>query len=129
VEFTPRNDPMTVMTVCNGRKHAPRGVRGGQDAQVGGNFHVGAAGIPVELPGSVACLLRPGESIVGRDNGGGGYGDPAERDPESVLADVIEGYETFERARDVYKVALTRDAFGFIDGIDAATTARLRASG
>ncbi len=126
VEFVPRNDDMTVMTVCNGRKHAPRGVRGGADAQHGGNFHVRADGSAIELPGSVACTLRPGESIIGLDNGGGGYGDPAERDPAKVLADVIEGYETPERAREVYKVALETDAHGFFVGVDAAATIALR---
>jgi N-methylhydantoinase B len=127
VEFVPRNDEMIVMTVCNGRKHAPRGVRGGENAQEGGNFHVLADGATQELAGSVACKLRPGESIIGLDNGGGGYGNPAERDPEKVLADVIEGYETAERARDVYKVVLTTDAHGFIAGFDKAATEALRA--
>ena len=34
--------------------------------------------------------------------GGGGYGPPAERDPEAVHADVREGYVTEARAREQY---------------------------
>jgi N-methylhydantoinase B len=101
-------------------------VRGGHDAHGGGNYLVRGDGQVTELAGSVDCLLQPGQSIIGVDNGGGGYGDPAERDPEKVLADVIEGYETLERARDVYKVAITKDAFGFINGFDPKATAQMR---
>jgi N-methylhydantoinase B len=38
--------------------------------------------------------------------GGGGYGDPRERDPERVLADVVDGYVSLEAARDLYGVAV-----------------------
>jgi N-methylhydantoinase B len=52
--------------------------------------------------------------------GGGGYGDPFARDPESVACDVAAGLVSHERARDIYGVAL--------DGVmvDKAATARLR---
>lgn len=38
--------------------------------------------------------------------GGGGYGDPLERDPALVLEDVIDGYVTIERARKDYGVVI-----------------------
>ena len=52
-----------------------------------------------------------------RTCGGGGYGPPAERDPERVLRDVLEGKVSAERARAIYQVA--------IDGrrLDEAATA------
>jgi len=37
--------------------------------------------------------------------GGGGYGNPFERDPELVLSDVINGYVSVEAAREAYGVA------------------------
>src|SRR5579871_3397942 len=85
LKFGPRRDEMLVMTVSNGRVCAPRGVRGGQDAQVGGNFRRNVDGTTEELPGYVVCKLQHGESIIGLDNGGGGYGDPTTRDPHRVL--------------------------------------------
>ncbi|MBM2802635.1 MAG: hydantoinase B/oxoprolinase [Deltaproteobacteria bacterium] len=38
--------------------------------------------------------------------GGGGYGDPFERDPQKILWDVIEGYVTAEAAEKDYRVAI-----------------------
>ena len=38
--------------------------------------------------------------------GGGGYGDPVERDADAVAADVLEGYVTPERAEKDYKVVI-----------------------
>jgi N-methylhydantoinase B len=38
--------------------------------------------------------------------GGGGYGDPRDRDPQLVLADVVDGYVSLERARVDYGVAI-----------------------
>jgi N-methylhydantoinase B len=126
VEFGPRRDEMLVMTVSNGRVCAPRGVRGGHDAQVGGNFRRKADGTTEELPGYVVCKLSCGESIIGLDNGGGGYGDPKMRDPDRVLLDVAEGYETVDRARDVYCVALRLDNEGLASAVDLEATNEMR---
>jgi N-methylhydantoinase B len=38
--------------------------------------------------------------------GGGGWGDPAKRDPERVLWDVKNEYVTLEDARNIYGVAI-----------------------
>ena len=48
--------------------------------------------------------------------GGGGFGDPVERDPELVAHDVREGYVSAAQATDAYRVALT--AGGQVD-VDA----------
>ena len=39
-------------------------------------------------------------------SGGGGWGDPFDREPEKVRWDVLEGLVSAERARDAYGVAL-----------------------
>ncbi|TPW27330.1 hydantoinase B/oxoprolinase family protein [Martelella alba] len=127
-EFGPRHSNMMVMQVTNGVETGPRGVQGGHDALPGANIKVHLDGREEVLPGYLECLLRPGETIVGLDSGGGGYGDPAERDPLRVMEDVSEGYETAERARAIYKVALNFDNDGFVTGVDEAETARLRAA-
>ncbi|KQV36977.1 hydantoinase B/oxoprolinase family protein [Rhizobium sp. Root1204] len=127
-EFGPRSNDMMVMQVTNGVATGPRGVQGGHDALPGANTKVHADGREEVLPGYLACLLKPGETIVGLDSGGGGYGNPAHRDPALVREDVSEGYETVERARDIYKVALFFDNEGFVTGIDQQETDRLRAA-
>lgn len=127
-EFGPRHNEMMVMQVTNGVATGPRGVQGGHDALPGANIKVHTDGTEEVLPGYLACLLKPGETIVGLDSGGGGYGDPATRDPALVMEDVSEGYETVERARDIYKVALLFNDDGFVTGINHEETARLRAA-
>ena len=51
-------------------------------------------------------LLPKGTVIRAETGGGGGYGDPAARDPEKVRADVESGYITPQRAKEVYGVTL-----------------------
>ena len=50
--------------------------------------------------------LKKGDSFTRPSAGGGGYGDPLERDPRLVLEDVIDGYVTLERARKDYGVVV-----------------------
>lgn len=56
--------------------------------------------------------------------GGGGYGDPMDRDPERVLSDVIDGLVSARQAREAYGVVVTNDA---LPTIDMAATTALRA--
>jgi N-methylhydantoinase B len=62
-----------------------------------------------------------GDHAVLEIAGGGGYGDPLERDPAKVLADVEAGLVSRRAARAIYGVVLSRGR------LDAAATARLRA--
>jgi len=47
-------------------------------------------------------LLHPGDRIVYRTAGGGGYGDPLERDRDCVRADLRDGLISERMAREVY---------------------------
>jgi N-methylhydantoinase B len=60
--------------------------------------------------------------------GGGGWGDPLEREPALVLADVIEGRVSAERARDDYGVTLLSGADAGDLTIDEEATAQRRAA-
>jgi N-methylhydantoinase B len=68
-----------------------------------------------------------GDFFTRASAGGGGYGDPLERDPERVREDVADEYVTIERARKDYGVALRElDAdLGHYE-IDAEETQRER---
>ena len=55
---------------------------------------------------------------------GGGYGDPLERDPEKVLADVLDGYISADEAQRDYGVVVTAAM-----DIDTAATEKARAGG
>jgi N-methylhydantoinase B len=59
--------------------------------------------------------------------GGGGYGDPLDRDPGQVLADVLDQRVSRECARQLYGVVLTGAAGpGGQAAVDAAATAQAR---
>ena len=67
--------------------------------------------------------IKTGEILGKVSGGGGGVGDPFERDPRAVLEDVIDEMTTIAYAREVYGVAI-------VDGdpptLDVEDTERLR---
>jgi N-methylhydantoinase B len=81
-----------------------------------------------DTPGKVAGhAVEESATVVIRSAGGGGYGDPLERDPERVASDVREEYVSPKAAADIYGVLL--QSSGELDS--AATLCRrkqLRAS-
>ncbi|MGE0483789.1 MAG: hydantoinase B/oxoprolinase family protein [Gammaproteobacteria bacterium] len=127
VIYGPRRDPMTVVVSCDGQVNPPQGVRGGRDGPAAATFKVRPDGQEEKLPGVVECRLAPGEWVRGVDAGGGGYGSPLERDPARVLKDVLERWETIERARDVYGVVFSGHADDESLVIDMAATRARRA--
>ena len=46
--------------------------------------------------------IRRGDRVQLRMPGGGGYGDPAQRDPDAVLSDLKDGYISKEAAKKYY---------------------------
>ena len=69
-----------------------------------------ADGRETKVEGFVNVELAPGDFIRGRDCGGGGYGDPLEREPERVLHDVRERWVSRQQAEDVYGVVFAATA-------------------
>ncbi|MQA04946.1 MAG: 5-oxoprolinase [Streptosporangiales bacterium] len=67
--------------------------------------------------------LRNGDMFAHSYNGGGGYGDPLERDPASVARDVANNYVTAEAAESAYGVVV-RSATNSCEVDAAATQAR-----
>jgi N-methylhydantoinase B len=66
--------------------------------------------------------VKNGEILGKVSGGGGGVGDPLERDPEAVLKDVINEYVTVDAARKTYGVAIDPDSMT----IDLEATRSLR---
>jgi N-methylhydantoinase B len=106
----------------------PQGVRGGQAGPPAATYKIHVDGHEEKLPGVVECRLAPGEWVRGTDAGGGGYGDPLDRDPARVCRDVLERWETPARALEVYGVVLTGQAEDESLAVDAPATAALRAT-
>ena len=53
--------------------------------------------------------LAADEIWVGVSSGGGGYGDPLEREPDAVLESIIDGMLTVESARNIYGVIISKN--------------------
>ena len=63
------------------------------------------------------------DSLYLRWNGGGGFGDPLERDPDALLSDCRERIVSPEVANDVYGVVFVKN----LKSVDEAATATRRA--
>ncbi len=77
-----------------------------------------------ELGPIVTRQLKAGDVLRLEQSGGGGYGDPFERDPAAVAADVRDGYVSIAAARERYGVALDSATMT----LDERTTGMLRAA-
>ena len=66
-------------------------------------------GILESLPAKCTAELRETDVLVQEWNGGGGYGDPIERQPEMVLEDVVNGLVSPACARQIYGVVLDKE--------------------
>jgi N-methylhydantoinase B len=97
-----RFDLHTTFTILADRdKSGPHGVFGGLEGRKAEYVHV-RDGVETRLVSKSTIDLVPGDVISVRTCGGGGYGDPRERDRELVLRDVRQGKVSAARARDVY---------------------------
>jgi N-methylhydantoinase B len=67
-------------------------------------------------------LLDAGEVLVNNTGGGGGYGNPFDREPERVASDVRNGFVSVDGAASDYGVAVDPQTFE----VDTAATERLR---
>jgi len=81
--------------------YPPEGLFGGKPGRKGQFLVNGEPGNPYGL-----TQLKPGDVVTIDAPGGGGYGNPFERDPEMVLNDVIEGYVSIESAKNDYGVVI-----------------------
>ena len=70
----------------------------------------------------ISRQLKPGDRLIARGGGGGGFGPAWERPVDKVREDVRQGYVTADAARNRYGVALDAETLA----IDEEETARLR---
>ncbi len=71
--------------------------------------------------------MQAGDRVMFDYGGGGGWGDPLDRDPEAVLDDVLDEYVSVEGAHRDYGVVLTGSLDDLSLAIDHEATGDLRA--
>ena len=81
-------EPFAASILCDRTVHPAGGFRGGGPGARGA---VLINGVAPENP-KAEQLVPPGALVELRLPGGGGYGPPAERDPELIARDLLEGY-------------------------------------
>src|SRR5215212_1165885 len=78
--------------------------------------------VPFQAKGTYQQLRQNGDFFHCYFQGGAGYGDPIDREPERVLRDVLNRWVSPEFAREVYGVVLTEDG----ESVDRPATERRR---
>ena len=89
---------------------APWGLHGGAPGRSAHAFILRKDGTREELPSKKMIVLHPGDQLWEYIAGGAGHGDPLDRDPDLVLADVLDGKVSREAACEVYGVEFTADS-------------------
>jgi N-methylhydantoinase B len=116
------HEPMLTL-LADRTRFAPWGLFGGQSGRRA-RYLLVVDGREEEVRSKGTIRVDKGCSIRVETCGGGGYGPPAQRDPELVLVDVREGKISAARALAEYKVVIdTRDW-----SVDRARTLELRQS-
>jgi N-methylhydantoinase B len=91
--------PPVNLGIQSGRfRYPPEGLFGGKPGARARFLINGQPGNPYGL-----TQLNPGDVVTMDAAGGGGYGDPKDRDPEAVARDVAEGYVSERSAKSDYK--------------------------
>ncbi|OGO31518.1 MAG: hypothetical protein A2Z29_10595 [Chloroflexi bacterium RBG_16_56_11] len=116
--------PATLFAFIEKGKAPHWGVDGGKEGLRNYSVVQPKDGNEFEVLKTSGMQLHSGTIVSATAGGGGGYGNPLERDPEKVRRDVINGYISEERARLDYGVVVDPQSFE----IDKAATRRLRSS-
>ena len=103
-------EPAQLQMRADRRRTRPYGLAGGQAGSPSCNLMAPGTEKERELPAMVTTTIAPGETVRFMTAGGGGWGDPRERDPQAVAEDVADGKMTPAHARAQYGIVV--DAAG-----------------
>ena len=113
--------PSSALAVVKKTKTAPWGMHGGQNGEPG-QVVIWPGTEQEQRGGAIHEDFGAEDVIINNAGGGGGWGDPLERDPQRVLEDVANGFVSLESARRDYGVAIDTDSMT----VDETATAALR---
>jgi N-methylhydantoinase B len=120
--------PETLLQVRSDRQvHRPYGLNGGLPGTPSSNRLLRADGREERPAPMFGTVLEPGDVYEHRMPGGGGWGDPLDRDPAAVAVDVLDEKVSAAAARADYGVVVADD--GSFDGDSTAALRRSRRNG
>ena len=95
--------PRTTITIgADRRKFTPWGLEGGHHATGSNCIVISPDGSRQQLPTKVHTVLNVGDELLIQTGGGGGWGDPTERDRRKLAQEVADGLISRERAGEIY---------------------------
>jgi N-methylhydantoinase B len=94
--FALRDGTATASLLAERHAVRPQGTAGGKEGASGAHVLVKHGGVASELPAKTTVAMEPGDAIIVRTAGGGGYGDPAEREAAARDRDRADGFSTVE---------------------------------
>ncbi|MGH9015759.1 MAG: hydantoinase B/oxoprolinase family protein [Acidimicrobiia bacterium] len=116
-----------VYTYVVGMKYPMPGIAGGEPGEPNLMVIRYGSGDPFVVQHTADWVpIGTGERIMYDYGGGGGWGDPLDRDPSAVLDDVLDEYVSVERAERDYGVVLTGSLEDLTLDVDLDATERLR---
>jgi N-methylhydantoinase B len=120
--------PAQIYTYVVGVKYPMPGIAGGRSGAPNRlTLRCGGAHSQVVETTAFYVEHQPGERYEYRYGGGGGWGNPLEREPQKVLDDVLDEYVSIEGARRDYGVVLTGSLQELDLAVDLPATQALRA--
>jgi len=96
----------TLSVLAERTKIPPWGLYGGKNGAKGEYYVIKPNGKRIKLKSKCTVGIEKGDVFVVRTPGGGGYGNPLEREPKLVLHDVLNGLVRLEVAKKDYGVAI-----------------------
>lgn len=129
-EVEPIGHEMTVVSFGEGRQYAALGANGAHSELVERKLAriqlKQGEQVVREIRDNVILQIQDGQRVMAVNPGGGGWGNPFERNPERVAHDVRNGLVSIEAARIEYGVALDPDSF--VVNLDETHRLRTRAA-
>jgi N-methylhydantoinase B/oxoprolinase/acetone carboxylase alpha subunit len=124
--YGPKRDPIAVFYFADFAHNPAQGVWGGMPGSLAQIHKLELDGRETPRPTIGDTTLSLGEWIKGTEAGGGGYGDPLQRDPEMVRKDVLERWVSIERAQSSYGVVLVGEGESMSVNVPATVALRRR---
>jgi N-methylhydantoinase B len=119
--------PDTTVHVRSDRQvHRPYGLAGGGEGASSSTLVFRADGSLERMPPMFGAVLQPGDRLHHRMAGGGGHGNPLERDPLAVAGDVRDDKVSVAAARELYGVVVDHEGELDLEATEALRRAVVR---
>jgi len=117
--------PASLSVRSDRRDFPPYGLFGGGSGAPSSNVINRATGAEETLRTKVTGALAPGDLMSHTQAGGGGWGNPFERDPAAVQRDVLNDKVSIAKAEELYWVVIDRESLQVDETATAIKRARL----